>query len=371
MSENKFAGLTALQENVVKTKEHVEAVRAVLDAQKANVFQVTSVPATPTVGQCIQWLGNDTASMKKGSFYQYQEVTPSTDPPTYQWVELTSSIDIDNVLDPTSGNPVANSGLTNVIQALQSGVLVIYAQESERLQEINYSSGQIVALNTICYCVAEETWYRVTAINASSLEITWTAYDPKIATDTDVEKRLEKVTALPTASVDNLGEILLLTSAQTGYEAGGIYRCVSDGEATPTYSWELISMSPLEFDTDDFEVTNDVVSLNPNQRIFKGTKETWEALTLEEKAKYTIVIFTNDNTSQGSSGGGGTTNYNDLTNKPSINGVILTGNKTLTNLGAQSSTLTTPIVLGGTSYTTVESALTAMATIINNSAYWQ
>ena len=32
-------------------------------------------------------------------------------------------------------------------------------------------------------------------------------------------------------------------------------------------------------------------------------------------------------------GGGGTSNYNDLTNKPRINGDTLTGNKTSANLG--------------------------------------
>lgn len=36
----------------------------------------------------------------------------------------------------------------------------------------------------------------------------------------------------------------------------------------------------------------------------------------------------------GGGGGGGTTNYNDLTNKPSINNQILTGNKSLSDLGA-------------------------------------
>ena len=35
----------------------------------------------------------------------------------------------------------------------------------------------------------------------------------------------------------------------------------------------------------------------------------------------------------GGSGGSGTTNYNALLNKPSINGVVLTGNKTLKQLG--------------------------------------
>jgi hypothetical protein len=37
--------------------------------------------------------------------------------------------------------------------------------------------------------------------------------------------------------------------------------------------------------------------------------------------------------SEGGSGGGGTSNYNDLTNKPSINGVTLSGNKTTGDLG--------------------------------------
>lgn len=35
----------------------------------------------------------------------------------------------------------------------------------------------------------------------------------------------------------------------------------------------------------------------------------------------------------GGSGSSGTTNYNDLTNKPSINGITLTGNKTSIDLG--------------------------------------
>ena len=35
----------------------------------------------------------------------------------------------------------------------------------------------------------------------------------------------------------------------------------------------------------------------------------------------------------GGSGSGGTTNYNDLANKPSINGITLTGNKTSIDLG--------------------------------------
>lgn len=38
----------------------------------------------------------------------------------------------------------------------------------------------------------------------------------------------------------------------------------------------------------------------------------------------------------GGGGGGGTGSYSDLTNKPKINNVTLSGNKSLSDLGAQS-----------------------------------
>ena len=340
MSASKYAGLIALQENVVKTKEHVEAVRAVLDAQKANVFAYSSLPQNPTEGMIIMWVGADTASYKKGAWYQYVKDTPVTEPPTFSWEEITASIEIDNTLNLTSGNPVANSALTSVIQALQGGVLIIYGQESEMLQVIDYAGGQIVALGTICYCVAEQSWYKVTAINSSSLAITWTAYDPYIPTKNDVEARLEKVSALPTANADNLNRVLLLTNAQTGYTMGGIYRCISDGQPTPIYSWELISISPLTFDADDFSVANDNVALNPKQRVFKGTQATWNTLSTADKAKYEIVILTDDTTA-------GT---GDDRKQPKL--------------------LQTPIVIDGVTYTSVEDALQYMAYTINNLLIW-
>lgn len=48
------------------------------------------------------------------------------------------------------------------------------------------------------------------------------------------------------------------------------------------------------FDSDDFEVSNDAVSLDASQRIFKGTRAAWNALTTTQKAKYTVVIISDD-----------------------------------------------------------------------------
>ena len=50
-------------------------------------------------------------------------------------------------------------------------------------------------------------------------------------------------------------------------------------------------------------------------------------------------------------GSGGTTNYNDLTNKPSINGVTLEGNKTSADLNIQSQTTQTDHGTSDTTFT--------------------
>lgn len=53
----------------------------------------------------------------------------------------------------------------------------------------------------------------------------------------------------------------------------------------------------------------------------------------------------------GGGGSGGTTNYNDLTNKPSINGVPLEGNKTSADLKIQSQTTQTDHGTADTTFT--------------------
>lgn len=65
------------------------------------------------------------------------------------------------------------------------------------------------------------------------------------------------------------------------------------------------------------------------------------ALSLE-----TLLLAKQLGGGSGGGGEGGTTNYNQLTNKPSINGVTLSGNKSLSDLGA--------LVTADISITTIE-----------------
>lgn len=54
-----------------------------------------------------------------------------------------------------------------------------------------------------------------------------------------------QVDTLPTASIDELGNIYQYVGvSDANYTNGCFYACVSDGEATPTYSWEMKPVMP-------------------------------------------------------------------------------------------------------------------------------
>ena len=59
-----------------------------------------------------------------------------------------------------------------------------------------------------------------------------------------------------------------------------------------TIAWELVSGNSQEFNTDDFEIENNVVSLDVTQRTFTGTTAEWDLV--EDKSIYTIVNLTDD-----------------------------------------------------------------------------
>lgn len=76
-----------------------------------------------------------------------------------------------------------------------------------------------------------------------------------------------------------------------------------------------------------------------------------------------VATWVYDFTMTGGGGGGGTSDYNDLTNKPSIAGVTLSGNKTLADLGiAASADLATVATTGAYSDLTGKPNLATVAT---------
>jgi hypothetical protein len=94
-------------------------------------------------------------------------------------------------------------------------------------------------------------------------------------------------------------------SEEGWYEYTGTYGDDSEYELTEditvdsektyyTIAWVLVSANSQEFNTDDFEIENDVVSLDVSQRTFTGTQAEWDALTTAEKKTYGTVNITDD-----------------------------------------------------------------------------
>lgn len=55
-----------------------------------------------------------------------------------------------------------------------------------------------------------------------------------------------QVFTMPTASDDYLGKILqFVGTTDSTYTNGFFYKCVSDGQSTPTYSWEVVNVNPV------------------------------------------------------------------------------------------------------------------------------
>lgn len=278
----KYVGETALQENIVKTKEHVESVRATLDAAKQDKIELATMPqaSEDNLGLVVIYTGSTTSTYTHG--YMYECVSDGETPATYSWEQLTSDVKIDNttivkdaytgelsaalatthslgIVKGGTGTMIGDYGEVNVYQRLQedivsdpgSRVSVPYYDSKFRLNKEdygNYKKGGIYELQINAVTPvgtenpSEEGWYEYTGIYGDNSEY-------ELTEDTTVD------------------------SEKTYY----------------TIAWEIVSANSQEFNTDDFEIENNVVSLDVTQRSFTGTQAEWDALTTTEKAKYTLV----------------------------------------------------------------------------------
>ena len=278
----KYVGETALQENIVKTKEHVESVRATLDAAKQDKIELATMPqaSEDNLGLVVIYTGSTTSTYTHG--YMYECVSDGETPATYSWEQLTSDVKIDNttivkdaytgelsaalatthslgIVKGGTGTMIGDYGEVNVYQRLQEGyvgdpgsrVSVPYYDSKFRLNiedNGNYKKGGIYELQINA----------VTPVGTENpSEEGWYEYAGTYGDDSEYE----------------LTEDTTVDSEKTYY----------------TIAWEIVSANSQEFNTDDFEIENNVVSLDVTQRSFTGTQAEWDALTTTEKAKYTLV----------------------------------------------------------------------------------
>ena len=108
---------------------------------------------------------------------------------------------------------------------------------------------------------------------------------------TDVELEQIQVSALPTASADELGKIYQYIGAtDSTYTNAYFYKCVSDGQSPATYSWAQVNVMPAG---------SSLPSQTGNAGKFlttDGTDASWatiNALTNNSSASYSLAVGTN------------------------------------------------------------------------------
>lgn len=99
---------------------------------------------------------------------------------------------------------------------------------------------------------------------------------------------------------------------------------LADSDSSTFVGWSEISLS----------FSGAVMTVNHNKYVNWAGKVNSDAVVASSGKPYIIKILGIKYDALGSGGGGGTSNYNDLSNKPSIGGVTLSGDKSLSDLGA-------------------------------------
>ena len=172
---------------------------------------------------------------------------------------------------------------------------------------------------------------------------------------------------LPTPAIDTVGNVYNITDNFTTtssfiegagheYPAGVNVAIIKTGASTgPNYQYDIIGGMGIPDLSHKEDKVNKVTSLSSNSTNaqYPSAKIVYEQLQRKQdklKAGTNITIDPDTNTiSATGGGGGGTSSYIDLTNKPQINGIELTGNKTSNELGITIPTKTSDLTNDGPS----------------------
>ena len=102
----------------------------------------------------------------------------------------------------------------------------------------------------------------------------------KYVDDTVIQK-----STMPTASSTNLGTIIqYIGTTDSTYTSGYFYKCVSDGEETPTYSWQNISVQSGDYD----DLINKPVTYLGKATDYDSSAERLDISTLKQNTLYAI-----------------------------------------------------------------------------------
>lgn len=243
----------------------------------AYIIQKSTLPSATEDNEGVIYQYTGTASgMTLGGFYQCQEVTPTTSPKTYTWVEITTKTSIDDVTIKENLNseiyvPNATSSALGVIK-LGDGFETDANGATNVIDRIKVVSTMPTAVSTLVGNVAIYLGTTTADYRKGCIYQCISDEDPTSPTYSWVVLSGDstQIASLPTASASNLGKVYQYVGTDdstNGLIHAHFYECVSDGESTPTYSWHDLGY----------------------KKVFQGTLDEWNALTSAEQTNYDFI----------------------------------------------------------------------------------
>ena len=180
------------------------------------LIRVTQLPENPSDGDTVLYMGQNT--------YTYNAVTTQgTETPSKEgWYEQNGT---DYILTEDT-SPVSGKTYYERVRGLVSGGIYEY-ENGEWVLKSAETAPQITLDDTL-----DENSNN--AVKNSAIT-------------TEVNKRLVVTDTMPTASADLLGQTrFYIGSTTANYQEGGIYKCESDGQTPPTYSWNIKNKADID-----------------------------------------------------------------------------------------------------------------------------
>lgn len=300
----------------------------------------TTAPSNPENGDVFLYIGATNLTYKNGGIYQYNSGTQ-----LYAWgngydFTLSETPSVNDTIYDSSGTATTNYVVSydSVNDAIEDNYADIMARNSSKDKVVGagwvlknpYNIGDGLALDTLTNTLSANiaTTHSLGAVKGGS-----GTYIGGYG-EVNVYQRLREGSVDDPSSSIRINDydslFMINTSDYSGYIEGGIYK-LQITEVTPagtenpseegwyeyegrqgddrvyvlsedttvdnekyyfTIEWVLMSANSTTFNTDDFDVVDDNVSLDVSQRTFTGTAAEWEDVV--DKSIYTIVNLTDD-----------------------------------------------------------------------------
>jgi len=225
------------------------------------------------LGQIVQYTGTTDGTYTNGHFYQV--VSDGGDPATYSWANINvqdgKAMKVFIYKDPYASFPYQSettafwNALTDAMEKDPDSVIVKKITNGD-IASVQYSSYNGTRSIQLTFIRPNDTalggyqilFNQVIKANKRTSDTHWNVTykltRPALPVDGDkivnvasvdyVDSNIPQKSTLPTASSTLEGKIYqYIGTTDSTYTNGYFYKCVSDGEATPTYSWENINTS--------------------------------------------------------------------------------------------------------------------------------